>query len=244
MSWVDPQGRFFGKVSVVDLTLVLFLAALSPVAVYGYRLSQPRPPRVTEIRPRQIPAGGTLQIQGMNFTPQSRVWLGGLPAAGIQFYGSDLLVVYLPRKTPPGPCAVSVKNPDGLASPSGTAVEILPAIARPKVPVILTVAFEGLDRDTADRLERKSGPSGKNRGSAPKLLRILKRGPMDRMPKKESLLADVLLLSEVESWEGAEHYYYRGQPLQPNFQIPLRIGGETFTAVIYRDPRPTRLNKG
>ena len=242
MTWLDSRGRLLGKVSIVDGVLVLFLAALSPVVIYAYRANRPLPLQVTEILPREVPSGGILQIRGMNFTPQSQVLLGGSPASGIDYYGSNLLMVYLHRGFLPGSYSVSVRNPNGPEFRSEMEVEILPAVSKGKVPLILTVGIDDLDRETADLLEKGLADFGEHEGGAPRLLRILGRYSMETDPSKERILADVFLIGEAEWWEKAEHYYYGGEPLHVNFRVPLEISGRTYPAIIHREPKPAFLD--
>lgn len=43
MKIIDERGRLFGKINVIDLLAILFLASLVPMFNFGYRISHQNP---------------------------------------------------------------------------------------------------------------------------------------------------------------------------------------------------------
>lgn len=253
MTWVDPQGRWLGKVSVVDLLALLFLLLLSPLALFGFRVLRPFPPEILEVIPSRAAPGESIRITGANFKHGVQVEIGGLPTRASEYYGSDLVVGYIPPELAPGRYPVRARNSNGAAGSWDRPLEVLPAPERPQVPVMLTFVFTELTPEEAARVQSLSQARAEPLSEdAPRLMRVLKHGTMkDFLAKppagsgsdwtgKEFVLADVALLArEAETPEG-KRYFYRNQPLLFEFPVFLPLGGRTWTGVIHREPDPNR----
>ena len=250
MNLIDSQGRFLGRISLVDALVVLFLAlSFGPLPVFAYRVTKPREAKVRTVIPEEIVPSAPFHVNGTDFTRRSQIRIGDR-LAYTEYYGADLLVGYVPAGMDPGNYPVSVMKPDGSAATWGGTVKIVKPPVRSGVPVVMTVVFEDLQPEEADYLERCFQLQSKafQEGSQPRLLRILKRGPMAsfrrELPEetrkeegRELILADVLILSDEEEWDGVKRYFYQGQPLLME-RVELEFGHRTYSGLIHRWPQP------
>lgn len=248
MIWVDPRGRILGRVSVVDLLAALFLLCLAPLAGFGLRVMQPLPPRIAEIQPAHASPGESVRVLGSHFKEGIQASFGETPALSTQYYGTDLVIAYVPPELAPGRYLLTLRNRRGGSASSELEI-VLPG-PRPQVPVLITCAFTGLNPAEAAILESLSQEGGQGSpGGEPKIVRVLKRGPMSLFSSrpspsdegKEYVLADVVLLGEVADASDGRHYFYKNQPLAFKFPLRLSLHEHPFTGVIHRDPTSNRL---
>lgn len=250
MSLIDRSGRLGGRWSIVDLLALLFLLCLTPLVPYGLKVLRPMPPEILTVAPGRCSPGESVRIIGTNFRQGLRVTFGGMPAAGTEYYGTDLVIAYVPPELPPGNYPVRLENPRGGTSTWEKPLELIPAGPRPTVSVIVTCAFTDLSPEEADFLESSSKEAGAGDWSAgPSIVRVLKRGPMETLREKtretdkgkEYVFADIAVLGEIVEMDGQKRYFYRNQPLI--FELPLRfsLGNRPFSGVIRREPDPDRI---
>ena len=111
MSMIDEQGRLFGRVNIVDASVVLFLVFLIPLAYGTALLFRPARPRVDSVQrvditneERRIVGGGSLltaklKVKGTALNPMLRASIGGVPALAFVFENpnsADVLVGQVP----------------------------------------------------------------------------------------------------------------------------------------------------
>ncbi len=110
MSIIDDRGRLFGRLNIVDATIVAFAVVLVPLAYGTYLLFRPAQPRIDSVSPsditvaeRRIGNGSALtakfKIRGSGFTPHLRARIGGADALGLVFESpnsADVLVGPVP----------------------------------------------------------------------------------------------------------------------------------------------------
>lgn len=256
MTLIDSRGRFFGRVSVVDALAAIFLLSLSPMLIFAYRVGQPLQPRITAVRPEELVSSAAFQVHGAGFQPDSRIWVGDR-AAQTEYFGSDLLAGYVPADLSPGNYAVSVKGPAGQAAAWAREMKIVDPPIRSKAPVVVLVVFTGLQPEEADYLERHFEAQSRAfpEDSGPRLLRMLKRGPMssylrglreetERAEGKEFVLSNIWIQSDEEEWNGAKRYFYQGQPLLLESRIRLEFSHHPYTGIIQKEPRSEPLPAG
>lgn len=78
MAIVDPEGRLFGRINVLDALVVVVLLAAGALTVVGYKLLRvPTPPQITKVVPETLTAGPKLRITiaGENILPYVRVYI-------------------------------------------------------------------------------------------------------------------------------------------------------------------------
>lgn len=110
MSIIDDRGRLFGRLNIVDATIVAFAIVLVPLAYGTYLLFRPAQPRIDSVAPsditvaeRRIGNGSALtakfKIRGSGFTPLLRAKIGNADALGLVFESpnsADVLVGPVP----------------------------------------------------------------------------------------------------------------------------------------------------
>jgi hypothetical protein len=113
MSVIDERGRLFGRINIVDATVVAFLLVLVPLGYGTYLLFKPAQPRIDNVVPSQITVaerrignGSALtakfKIQGSGLTPLLRARIGSHDALGLVFESpnsADVLVGPVPPGT-------------------------------------------------------------------------------------------------------------------------------------------------
>jgi hypothetical protein len=84
MSIVDERGRVFGKINLIDLGLLLFVAVLVPLGYGAYVLFRQPPPRLIAVTPTTVvPKKGVeqrVQIRGEYLQPFLKAALGKIAA--------------------------------------------------------------------------------------------------------------------------------------------------------------------
>ncbi len=111
MNMIDEKGRLFGRVNIIDASVVLFLVFLIPLAYGTALLFRPARPRVDSVQrvditneERRIVGGGSLltaklKVKGTAFNPMLRATIGGSPALAFVFENpnsADVLVGQVP----------------------------------------------------------------------------------------------------------------------------------------------------
>lgn len=110
MSIIDDRGRLFGRLNIVDATIVAFAVVLVPLAYGTYLLFRPAQPRIDSVAPsditvaeRRIGNGSALtakfKIRGSGLTPLLRAKIGSADALGLVFESpnsADVLVGPVP----------------------------------------------------------------------------------------------------------------------------------------------------
>jgi hypothetical protein len=110
VSIIDDRGRLFGRLNIVDATIVAFAIVLVPLAYGTYLLFRPAQPRIDSVAPsditvaeRRIGNGSALtakfKIRGSGFTPLLRAKIGSADALGLVFESpnsADVLVGPVP----------------------------------------------------------------------------------------------------------------------------------------------------
>lgn len=106
MPFVDPHGRLFGRLNVLDAAALVFVIVLIPLAYGSYLLFRPAAPRIDSVTRAEVTreerriAGGALlsaklKVKGSGFNPMLRAEIGGQPVMGFVFENpnsADLLV--------------------------------------------------------------------------------------------------------------------------------------------------------
>ena len=117
MRFVDAQGRLFGTVSLIDLTVGSLLLCLSPLVYYGYgSLTGHFALSIEDVRPTTVTAGANqrLTIMGNGFDAQSTIQLAGLPPQQARFINDARLdLEKIPSEIEPGWQHVRVMNGRG-----------------------------------------------------------------------------------------------------------------------------------
>ena len=117
MRIVDTQGRLFGKVSLIDLTVVSLLMCLTPLFYYAHgSVTGHFALSIEDIRPTTIIAGTDQQltIMGTGFDDHSTIQLADLPTQQASFINDARLdLESIPPKIGPGWQAVRVTNGRG-----------------------------------------------------------------------------------------------------------------------------------
>jgi hypothetical protein len=96
MTAIDNRGRLFGRINLVDATVVAFLVVLVPLAYGSYLLFRPARPHIESVALSMITkeenriAGGAvltakLKVKGSGFNPLLRAAIGNSPAMGFVF---------------------------------------------------------------------------------------------------------------------------------------------------------------
>lgn len=257
MRILDPQGRLLGRFSVVDLLVLLFAMCLAPLVPFGLRVLRPLAPQITAVEPERVSPGESVRITGSRFQYGVEVVIGDLPALNTEYYGSDLVIAHVSPDLPPGRHLLRIRNLRGTSALWEKPLEVVAPGPRPEMAVIFTCAFTNLASGEVQLLEtltlQKSGPPLKEN---PRIVRILKRGPMsawsgkDAQPlsgsgptggqPKEFVIADVAVWSEAAEIPGGKKYFYRNQPLIFKAPVRLPVGDHLLTGVIHREPDPDR----
>ena len=143
MLLLDDQGRLFGKVSVIDAGIVLFLLCLGPGWHYAYRSLCTWDPVIVSVGPPRlsIDQGGVITIYGKNFQRYSTVKLEKLQLTEVRYYPPDRLEARVPPRTAPGRYSVSVTNPAGSVAVQENAVTL---IAEPRVTSVSPHQFKAV----------------------------------------------------------------------------------------------------
>ena len=108
---VIDDGRLFGRLNLVDATVVAFVLVLIPMAYGTYLLFQPAAPRIDSVSPsiisreeRRIAVGGRLiakfKVRGAGFTPLLRARIGDVEALGFVFENPNSADVLVGPVTP------------------------------------------------------------------------------------------------------------------------------------------------
>jgi hypothetical protein len=99
VSVLDDRGRLFGRVNLVDASVVGFIVLLIPVAYGTWLLFRPKPVRITSVTrvtlskeeqriANPLRAAAKLKVKGTGFTPMLRAWIGPEPSLGFTFEDS------------------------------------------------------------------------------------------------------------------------------------------------------------
>ncbi|MDO8677389.1 MAG: DUF4330 family protein [Acidobacteriota bacterium] len=113
MTIVDNRGRLFGRINLVDATVLIFLIVLIPVAYGTFLLFRPASPRIDSVSLTDLSkeefrvANGALlsaklKVKGTGFNPLLRASIGNTPAMGFVFENpnsADVLVGEVPMGT-------------------------------------------------------------------------------------------------------------------------------------------------
>src|SRR5688572_15514189 len=112
VSVFDSRGRLFGRLNLIDVAVIVFLAGLLPLAYGASLFFQPSRPRIDEVgqvditnAERRIVAGGSLlsaklKIKGSGFNPMLRAYIGDAPALAFVYENpnsADVLAGPLPQ---------------------------------------------------------------------------------------------------------------------------------------------------
>lgn len=104
MSFIDQQGRVFGRFNLVDTLLVLLVIVAMPAAYVAHRLFRDPPAGIVRLWPEAVEQGSSrlIEIRGQHLRPYMRISFGDQQAASFQFYGSELAFVPAPSGLEPG----------------------------------------------------------------------------------------------------------------------------------------------
>lgn len=102
MTWIDRQGRVFGRLNVVDAGILLIIGLAIPAAYAAHRLFRDPPATLVRIAPVAVEYSTTrlVEITGEHFRPYLRVSFGDQQAASFQFYGPTQAFVPVPALEP------------------------------------------------------------------------------------------------------------------------------------------------
>ena len=116
MRVLDTHGRFFGKLSLIDLSIICCVLSPLPVVYYGYRsFVEPWRLSIDSIDPKTVTAGDgqSVVITGTGFDRESIVQFGGLLPIHPSFLNEAHLGVVVPDDVSPGAQYVRVRNGRG-----------------------------------------------------------------------------------------------------------------------------------
>src|SRR5687768_9082574 len=95
-SFIDTEGRLFGKVNLVDAAIGAFVVLLIPLAYAAVLLFRPPAPRITAVEPAPLTfaedraalgseLAGKVKIRGQALRPVLRAEIGGQEALAYIF---------------------------------------------------------------------------------------------------------------------------------------------------------------
>ncbi len=245
MNIVDRQGRVFGRMSLVDLGVVLFLAALSPLGYYGYRVLTTAEVERTEPEMVLNHRETRLLIFGRNFERQSVVRVGERVLAPVWYVNHRWLEVTVPKGVPPGEYPVTVTNPKGEVA---MLIEPLLVKAPPprQVAVLVTCLFDPSAQTWLEPGVRGGNlPDGNTsievmdviiwgrkqahvaRDAVQANIREISNGAVATLDLPSGwMVANLSLLSDIEPLSNKlTRFSYRGQPLLPGAVVRMSIRG-------------------
>ncbi len=127
--WLDPQGRVFGKFSLIDLAFgLLAILLFVPTVAFGYALIKGNYELILfEVNPKQFRYGSQREIQivGREFDRWTNVQIGSHPYQPATFVDSHNLRVSLPFDIPPGRYSIRARNHKNRTAELVNAFELL-----------------------------------------------------------------------------------------------------------------------
>jgi hypothetical protein len=113
MNLIDPQGRLFGRVNLVDAAIGAFVALLIPLGIAAVLLFRPPSPVITNVEPAPLTMtedraaqgsvlGGKVKVRGTGLRPVLRAEIGGRQALAFIFEDPTAADVLFGDDVPPG----------------------------------------------------------------------------------------------------------------------------------------------
>lgn len=126
MRFIDERGRLGGRVSLVDVALLLSGLLFISAFTFGYKLVEHQALRIYQIRPARVTTGvdQRLSIIGTGLDPESVAFLGNLPLQG-RVLNEAFLEAILPSEMDQGMHVVSVRNGRGRLVTKENAFEVI-----------------------------------------------------------------------------------------------------------------------
>lgn len=161
---IDPEGRVFGRVNLIDAAIGVAVLVLLPLAYGAFLLFRPPAPRITSVEKVAFSnteertasganIGGKLKVRGSGLRPNMRAEIGDrraiafvfeTPASADVIYGSDV---------PPGTHDFVLFDGVQEIARATAAVTIAPGPARPSVRVRIVGTLIDLDETRAKALQ-------------------------------------------------------------------------------------------
>ena len=98
MTFIDDEGRIFGKFNLIDVVIgVLFIGAI-PISYGAFVLFRTPDPSILSIEPTQVMAGesNTVQLTGTFLSPSLRIVIGDTPAETFLVASQESAEIRLP----------------------------------------------------------------------------------------------------------------------------------------------------
>ena len=186
MPLVDDRGRLFGRINVIDATIVVFLLVLMPIVYTASRLFRVQKPEIESVEPKTQPVGRDrrIKVTGRNLRPLMKALVSptgrpfaliGQPFDGetgnIVFETPSIIEVKLPPDLVPGSYdlhlfdttqeLVRLTNAFSLTAPPDKKPDETLAIVHARIrfsvlPEIVRLVHEG-DTATTERIVENAG---------------------------------------------------------------------------------------
>lgn len=160
MTFVDDQGRLFGRWNIVDALIGIMLIAFIPILYGAYLLFRPSTPSLTSIEPARILSGTDvdLKVRGTNLRPYMRVSLG--THQGNRFLFADETEAVVPiTAPPPGIYDVILYDQAQVRARIANGFEVV-AAPRSETQLDVIGAFTGLPEHVAQSIKQGAAVEG------------------------------------------------------------------------------------
>ena len=126
--FIDERGRLCGRLSLIDLAVVLALLSFAPMVYYGFRVIGHQELMIRSVQPTTVAVGvdKRLTIMGSGFKPGSWARLGAdLPFQKAMFLNEARLDFLVPADIDAGMQSVFVRNRHGRLATLPNCVEVI-----------------------------------------------------------------------------------------------------------------------
>lgn len=224
MTMVDERGRVFGRINLVDGTLVAVLLLLVPLAYGTYLLFRPAAPRIDAVEPsaitkeeERISAGGKLvakfKVKGNGFTPLLRARIGNADALGFVYENpnsADVLV----GPVPPGAHDLILLDGVQEVARAKAAIAIQPSSS---TTVRAVGVMTNLDQATADAVRVGTAlPEGAS------VFEVIALGPLQPGRRRISVAGSTTMVPAPGTFERAAVLTLKCEP--PQGDNPCALG--------------------
>lgn len=229
MPIVDPHGRLFGRLNLLDAALGVMLLALVPLAYGAYVLFRTPPPRLLAVEPTEMVSAADLRVlvKGENLRPYMRVSFDAYQGQSFIFRNTTEAHVDLVQM-PPGVYDVVLYDNAQERARLPQAFTLLPP-PLPASQVIVVGAVGNLDAERAAQLKPGVHLQGVGEiiaAAAPEsqATRVMAGGipveiPVERMVR---LPVTVRAHCTVRAPEGVPQCVVGATPLQPTSIVPVQ----------------------
>lgn len=153
MAIVDPQGRLFGRLNLLDAIVALLVLGLIPLGYGAYLLFRTPMPALTAVVPAELTVGPNMRfmVRGQNLKPYLRVSVG--PTQGQTFLFNDTTEAEIDlTEVPPGVYDVVLYDHAQERSRLPKALTIHPSVL-PDAKVVVVGMFGNLTPEQASSLK-------------------------------------------------------------------------------------------